>query len=424
MASAPATQTSPEKDAAPPWEAKRTKARKGRLRRFLMWTLLIGLVAFVGYGLRPRPTEVEVGSIVRGPLTVYVSEEGKTRVRNRYIVSAPVAGQMRRVTLKAGAEVKAGETLIAAIEPTVSPLLDPRAKAQAEARLEAMKASQKRADESLAMARTAAQFAAANWDRVKIIQKSGSVSKVDLDNAERDASIRQQETRAAEFAVQVAKFELEQAEAALLQITTPGVGGVTMDIKSPVSGRVLKVMQESASVVSPGTQVMEIGDPADIEIEAEILSKDAVAIKPGAEVTIEQWGGDPIKGRVRLVEPAAFTKVSALGVEEQRVYVLSDLVSPPPEAMRLGDRYRVEVKVAVWHRDDALLIPAGAIFHEGSDWKTFLFSEGKAKAVKLEAGRSDGRMTELLDGAAEGTEVILHPPDSVKHGVSVKRRDG
>jgi HlyD family secretion protein len=331
---------------------------------------------------------------------------------------------MKRVPLKPGDEVKAGETTLTTIEPTLAPLLDPRARTQAEARVKMAEAESMRAKEALDMAKTAEKFALTNWERTKNI-KAGSVSETDRDNAERDAEMKQREVRAAEFARKVAEFELEQARAALLQLDAPGSeAGVTIPVRSPVSGRVLKVMQESAMVVTAGTQILEVGDPADIEIEAEILSRDAVAIKPGADALVEQWGGDaPLKARVRRVEPAGFTKVSALGVEEQRVIVLSDLVNPPPEARALGDRYRVEVRVAVWHRDDGLLVPSGALFREGSAWMTFVYDNGTAKKMPLEVGRSDGRMTELLKGIDANVRVLLHPPDTVKDGVAVKPRE-
>jgi HlyD family secretion protein len=195
-------------------------------------------------------------------------------------------------------------------------------------------------------------------------------------------------------------------------------------VKSPVSGRVLKVMQESETVATPGLAIAEVGDPMDLEIEAEILSRDAVAIRPGDSVRVEQWGGPmALDARVRRVEPAAFTKISALGVEEQRVYVLCDLLDPPAAAKALGDRYRVEVRVAVWHGDDVLVIPAGALFREGNAWKTFVFRDGEAKSVQLEAGRTDGHFTEVVSGLNEGDEVLLHPPDSVKDGSKVKKRE-
>ncbi len=411
--------------ATPPWEAKRNGKPRHLVRKAVTWLLGFAVVGLIGWGLRPQPIEVELGAVTRGPLTVHVVEEGKTRIRNRYVVAAPVAGQMRRVPLKPGDEVKAGETVLTTIVPAISPLLDPRARTQAEARVKAAEAAKSRAEESLDMAHTADKFAAANWERTKRLTNTGSISDTDRDNAERDAEMRQREVRAAEFALKVAVFELEQAKAALLQLDAPGTGAdVEIPVHSPVSGSVLRVMQESAMVVAAGTQILEVGDPADIEIEAEILSRDAVAIKPGADALVEQWGGaEPLKARVRRVEPAAFTKVSALGVEEQRVIVLSDLVNPPDGAKRLGDRYRVEVRVAVWHSDDVLLVPSGALFREGSAWVTFVLDHDKAKKVQLEAGHSDGRMTEVLGGLEAGTKVLLHPPDTVKDGVTVKPRE-
>lgn len=406
----------------PPWEGRRKSNALGTLRRVFTWTLGLGLLGFIGYGLRPRPVEVEVAVVARGPLTVHVVEEGKTRIRNRYVVSAPVAGQMRRVPLKNGDLVKAGETIIASIEPAISPLLDPRANAEAEARLQAIDAAKLKAAQALDLAHTAEKFALQNWERAKKLVQTKSISDTDRDNSERDYEMRARETRAAEFALKIAEYELVQARAALMQIETPG-NSTTVEVRSPVSGFVLRVMQESATIVTPGVQILEVGDKSDIEIEAEILSRDAVAIKPGAAVSIEQWGGEkPLEGRVRLVEPAAFTKISALGVEEQRVIVLCDLLNPPAEAGNLGDRYRVEVRVAVWHGDDLLLAPAGALFREGSDWMTFVLEGGKAIKRKLQMGRSDGRMTEVISGLAAGAEVLLHPPDTVKDGSEVRKR--
>jgi len=325
---------------------------------------------------------------------------------------------------KAGAEVKAGETLLTTIEPGIPTLLDPRAKAQALARVSSTQASVEQAAQTLEVARTNARFAKANWDRVQQLGKSGGISVTDRDNAERDALLRQQEVRSSEFAQKVAQYELEQAQAALLQMTQlPGQGGASVEVKSPITGQILKVSQESATFVAPGTAIVEVGDPADIEIEAEILSRDAVAIHPGADVSVEQWGGEaPLQARVRLVEPAAFTKVSALGVEEQRVYVLSNLVQPPPSGKFLGDRYRVEVRIATWHSDEVLLAPSGALFREGSEWKTYRFREGKAEKVSVEIGHSDGHSSEVLHGLSVGDQVLLHPPDTVKDGVRISAR--
>lgn len=414
--------TSDTPSGSAPWETKRVPTGKHLIRRLLPWALGSGILALVGWGLKPKPIEIETGVVARGPLTVRVSEEAKTRIRNRYVVAAPVAGKMRRVPLKPGDEVKAGETLLTAIEPMATPLLDPRARVQAEAVVSMKEAARKQAVQGLDAQQAALKMAEADRDRVRAVQRAGTVSETDRDRAEGDASIKASEVRASQFALQVLDYEIAQARAALERPDASTAGNL-VEVKSPVSGRVLKVMQESETVVSPGQAILEVGDPADLEIEAEILSRDAVTIHAGDSVSIEQWGGDsPLKGRVRRVEPAGFTKISALGVEEQRVIVLSDLIEPPAEAKSLGDRYRVEVRVAVWHSDDVPVIPSGALFREGNAWKTFLYQNGTAKLVSVEAGHSDGRLTEVLSGLSPGDEVLLHPPDTVKAGSSVRKR--
>lgn len=386
------------------------------------WLGVLLLVALIVWGLWPKPVAVETGKAARGPLTVRVSEEGKTRVRNRYVVAAPVAGKMRRVALKPGDEVKAGETLLTAIEPVAPPLLDPRARTQAEAVVAMHEASRKQAVESLDAKAAAAKMAQAELERVRSVTRPGTMSQSDRDRVEMDASMRSAEVRAAEFSLQVIDYELAQARAALERPAAVTIGNL-VEVRSPVSGRVLGVNQESEAVVTAGTRILEIGDPQDIEIEAEILSRDAVAIQPGDAVDVEQWGGEnPLKGRVRRIEPAAFTKVSALGVEEQRVYVLSDLLEIPDAAKTLGDRYRVEVRVAVWHSDDVLVVPAGSLFREGNQWKVFAFRGGKAVLTAVEAGHSDGRFTEIVSGLQAGDELLLHPPDTVKDGTAVTKR--
>lgn len=405
------------------WETKRNPSGGHLIRRSLPWIGGLLLLALIAWGLWPKPVIIETGVVARGPLTVRVSEEGKTRVRNRYVVAAPVAGKMRRVALKPGDEVKAGETLLTTIEPVVAPLLDPRARAQAEALVSAREAARKQAVESLEALRAAAKMADSELVRVRSVTRDGTLSVSDRERAEMEAAVKSAEVRAAEFSLQVIDYEIAQARAALERPGADSAGNL-VEVKSPVSGRVLKVMRESEMVVAPGMEILEIGDAADIEIEAEILSRDAVSIKPGDSVEIEQWGGEaPLRGRVRRVEPAAFTKISALGVEEQRVIVLSDLVNPPEAAKSLGDRYRVEVRVAVWHTDEALIVPAGALFREGNAWKTYVFRDGKAVLTAVEAGRSDGRFSQILSGLNEGDEVLLHPPDTVTAGTAVTKRE-
>jgi HlyD family secretion protein len=414
---------SPATDDKAPWEGKTTTSGKHRLRRALPWLGGFALLALIVWGLWPKPVIVETGVAIRSPLTVRISEEGKTRVRNRYIVAASVAGNMRRIPLKPGDTVEADKTVLTNIEPVVAPLLDPRARIQAEAAISLHEASRRKAEESLSAARSALMLAEAERDRMRSVKRDGSVSESDRDRMETEASIKAAEVRAAEFSLQVIDYELAQARA-VIERQDINTSGNLVEVKSPVSGRVLKVMQESETVVSPGTTILEIGDPHDIEIEAEILSRDAVSIQPGDAVEIDQWGGEvPLKGRVRRVEPAAFTKISALGVEEQRVIVLSDLIDPPEAARALGDRFRVEVRVAVWHADDVLVVPAGALFREGNFWKTYIYQNDRARLTTLEVGHSDGRFTEVLSGLKVGDKVMMHPPDTIRDGSAARERE-
>jgi HlyD family secretion protein len=409
-------------DAAAPWATKRNLQGAHLLRRSLPWLGGIGLIALIVWGLWPKPIEIESGVVAKSPLTVFVSEEGKTRVRNRYVVAATVAGKMRRIPLKPGDAVTAESTILTYIEPVVAPLLDPRARLQAEALVSIQEAAQKKAKESLDATRTALQRAESERARIANVKIAGMISVSDRERIEAEASIKAAEVRAMEFSLQISDYELAQARAAL---TRPAVNPTenAVEMKSPVSGVVLKVMQESETIVAPGTGLLEIGDPSDLEIEAEILSRDAVSIKIGDAVAIEQWGSpQALKGRVRRVEPAAFTKVSALGVEEQRVIVLVDLVDPPAAAKALGDRYRVEARIAIWHADEVLVVPASALFREGNTWKTYRYEQGKAYLTTIEVGHSDGRLSEVNKGLKEGDRVLLHPPDSVKDQSSVVER--
>jgi HlyD family secretion protein len=417
----PSSESSDEKSAAP-WASHAAPGNRHLLRRSLPWLALALLVSLIVWGLWPKPVIVETGVIARAPLTVRVSEEGKTRIRNRYVVAASVGGMMQRVNLRPGDEVKANETVITRIVPQTAPLIDPRARLQAQEAVSMHKANRKRALESQAALKIATNLAAVERDRAMAVKQEGAVSASDLDRLEAEATAKAAELRAAEFALQVIDHELAQAMAVLEQPAS-GETDPVVEIKSPVTGKVLTVMQESETMMNPGQPIIEVGDPSDIEIEAEILSRDAVTIEPGDEVLIEQWGGaDALKGRVRRVEPAAFTKVSALGVEEQRVIVLIDLQSAEGQAKALGDRFRVEVRVAVWHGEDVLVSPAGSLFREGSQWKTFVMRGGRARLTSVEVGHSDGRFSQILSGLAPGDKVLLHPPDTVTDGSAVSER--
>jgi HlyD family secretion protein len=342
-----------------------------------------------------------------------------TRVRNRYVVSAPVAGQLRRIDWKAGAAIEAGKTVLEVLEPSGADFLDERSQAQAEARIRAAEAARDAASAQRDRARASSRTFAAEFERVKALRKENVLSAQEFDMAQMRAETSAQDVRAAEFALKVAEFELQQARA-LLTRERPGEAAEPLVITAPVNGRILRVLQESARVVSAGFALMEVGDPTDLEVRIEVLSRDGVAIVPHARVILEQWGGsEPLSGRVRLVEPSAFTKISALGVEEQRVYVIADFVEPLERRPTLGDNYRVEARVVVWENPDTLQTAAGALFQRGGLWHTFVIESGRARLRDVELGRSNGVQVQITDGLTEGMHVVVYPGDKVDDGTRV-----
>jgi HlyD family secretion protein len=352
-------------------------------------------------------------------LIVTVDEEGMTRVKNRYVVSAPVAGQLRRIDWKAGARVKAGKTELAVLETSGADFLDARTQAQVEARVRAAEATRDAALAQRDRARVAARMFESEFNRVKALREQQVLSAQEFDTAQMRAETAAQDARAAEFGVKVAEFELQQARA-LLTRGKPGSGAEPLIVTSPVDGVVLRVLQESARVVPAGFPLMEVGDPTDIEARIEVLSRDGVAIRPGARVMLEQWGGpEPLNARVRLVEPSGFTKISALGVEEQRVYVVVDLTDPISRRESLGDNYRVEARIVTWENPDTLRVPAGALFQQGGEWRTFAVEAGRARLRTLSVERSNGVETEVLSGLSEGAQVVVYPGDKVADGTRV-----
>jgi HlyD family secretion protein len=395
-------------------------------RRLLPGIVVLLLAGLLGYAFWPRPAEADLARAVRGPLRVTVDEDGKTRIRERYVVSAPLTGRLQRVTLHAGDRVTAGKTLLASIEPCDPGLLDDRARSEAEARVKSAEATRKQAGPKLERARAALEHAAGEVRRARRLLPTGGASQQEFADAVNKERLAQEELKTAQFAVQIADFELEVARAALTRTRPRSSGeaeGWRFDILAPVSGCVLRVLQESSAVVTPGKELLEVGDPADLEVEVDVLSSDAVKVAPGAKASLEHWGGDgPLPGRVRLVEPAGFMKKSALGVEEQRVNVIIDFVGPPARYERLGDAYRVEARIVVWEADDVLKVPAGALFRRGDDWVVYAVEDGRARLRRVETGRSNGLETEVRAGLAEGETVILHPGDKIQAGARVAAR--
>lgn len=403
------------------------RAPDARARR-RRWPLRAGLglfALFLAAGFWPRAIPVEIAEVKRGPLQVTIDEEGQTRVRNRHVVSSPVGGQLRRIDLKPGAAVRAGETVLAELETSGTDLLDASGLAQAEARAGAAESNRSAAEARRGAASAARKLADAELARRVALAARKLISAQELETAEMRAVTAAQEERAAVFAARVAAFELEQARAALRRGVPAPEGEVSksprVTVRSPVDGVVLRVFQESARLVAGGTQLIEVGDPADLEVRVEVLSRDGVAAKPGSPVFLERWGGEgSLAARVRLVEPAAFTKVSALGVEEQRVNLIADFTEPAERRSGLGDAYRVEARVVVWEGEDVLQVPAGALFQREGRWRTFVVDGGTARMREVEIGRSNGAMTQVLGALGAGERVIVYPGDRVRDGARVK----
>ncbi len=392
-------------------------------RRLWLALIVVILIALLAYALLPKPAPVQTAEAVRGPLQVSVDEEGKTRVKERYVVSAPLGGRLLRITLDPGDPVSAGQTLLASIEPAIPEMLDRRALAQSEAQVRAADASLSRTQAQFERAGQADAQAQANLERLKELFAQQMVSQQEYDDALFARRMAADDLRSARFAVQVARSELAQAKAALLRIRQGGTSAAKdlFPLEAPVDGQVLRVLQESATVVTAGTPLVEVGNPQSLEVVVDVLSSDAVRVRPGNRVLMEQWGGgEALEGRVRRVEPAAYTKVSALGVEEQRVDVIVDLSDPVEKRPNLGDGYRVEARIIVWTGENILKIPSGALFRHEGQWAVFAVQDGRARLHRLHIGHTNGVETEVLDGLAESQPVIIHPSDKVHDGGRVK----
>jgi HlyD family secretion protein len=392
-----------------------------RRRKGWRWIAGVLLVALIVAGMWPAALPVETAKVTRGDLIATVNEEGVTQVRHRYIVSSPAAGQLRRIDLKPGATVIAGETVLAVLEPAGGDILDRRSRAQAEARVRATRSQVDQAEAQRARAAAALNLAQSKATRQRSLAKQQLVSQQGLDIAINQEATAAQEDRASTFALQVARYELEQAQAVLDRGDASGdTADALMEIKSPVSGRVLRVMQESSRVVTSGMPILEVGDSTDLEVRVEVLSRDGVAIEPGARVWLEQWGGDfDLEACVRWVEPAAFTKVSALGVEEQRVNVLADLTTPPDQRANLGDGYRVEARIEKARRDNVVQVPAGALSQDEQTWSTFVLNGTTVEKRTVQPGLSNGLQTEILAGLESNETVVLYPGDRIEDGSRV-----
>jgi HlyD family secretion protein len=386
---------------------------------------LLAVLALLVVSVLPQPVPVDVAPVTQGRFEQTVDEDGKTRVRERYVVSAPLAGRVLRIELKEGDAIDRGG-LLAVMLPAAPALLDVRTEQELKERLAAAEDESRRTKAVVQRARAAVKQAKIDFDRSRELARERLVPPAQLERDELTVTLRRKDLEAAEFEDRVAGHQVEVARAALLQVRKgidPQAAPDRLEIRSPVAGRVLRVLRESESVVALGTPLLEIADPSDLEIVVDVLTTDAVQITPGMPVRIERYGaGDPLDGRVRLIEPSGFTKVSALGVEEQRVNVVIDLVSPSEHWSTLGDGYRVEARIMVRAQDDAVKAPAGAVFREGEQWAVFVVDGAKAEKRVVEVGHRNGIEATIAKGLEAGDLVIVYPSDAVKDGARVTRR--
>jgi HlyD family secretion protein len=394
--------------------------------RLLFWGGLgLAAVVLLVVAFRPRPTLVDVAIISRGPLKVTLDHEGKTRVRHRYMVSAPVAGRLLRIDLEPGTSVQAGQTVVAMMQPSAPPLLDTRSRAESRARVEAAQAGVGQAEADLARVAAQRKYADAQLQRMEKLEAQRVASRDELDSARSNAQALAQSQDAAESALRAARHDLEAARAALIAPSATRSNAQPLEIRAPVTGVVLQRLHESEAVVPAGEPLMELADPADLEVVSDYLSTDAVQMRPGMPVDIDRWGGgSTLRGQVRLVEPRGFLKVSALGVEEQRVNVITRFDDTSSAWRALGDGYRVETRVTIWSRDDALRIPIGGLFRQGEGWAAFVVAGGRARVRTVEIGHRGALETEILKGLQEGESVVVHPPDTLSDNARVEIRAG
>jgi HlyD family secretion protein len=384
--------------------------------------VLAVLAAAAFWAFQPSPVPADFAAVERGSLQVTVDEEGRTRVRDRYVVSAPLPGRMQRIELEPGDPIVAGKTVLAQFLPADPALLDVRTRTELEARVGAARAGlgAARADRERISAELS--FAASELKRAQQLVKERVIAPRELEQTQRQVETLERSLQSAEFAIRGAEHQLEQARAGLLQVRV-GRAGTLIPLYSPVDGVILRRLQESEAVVPTGQPLLEIGDLADLEIVSDLLSSAAVAVSPGDPVRIEQWGGDhPLNGKVQRIEPSGFTKISALGVEEQRVNVIIDFVDPREKWQSIGDGYRVEVRIIVWRGDDVVKVPTSSLFRHETKWAVYRVDGDTAYLQVIEVGQRNGLEAEVLNGLSAGDRIIVYPSEAIGDGVKVTPR--
>jgi HlyD family secretion protein len=401
------------------------------------WTVVIGFaLAGAVWFAWPAPIAVDTAAVVRGPMEVTVDDEGKTRVRHVYTVSAPIAGKVLRISRPLGVQgvsrhvgdqVVANDTVVAVMQPMAPGFIDVRSRQEIEAAVAAADAAVKYGEAEVNRLEAAVAFYRNELARAQALARTQTISAQALDRSKFDVATNEAALASAKAQVEVWQSVRRSLAARLIDpsstvaLTDPIC---CVQIRAPVTGRVLKVIQDSEAVVQAGAPLIEIGDPSDLEVVADLLSTDAVRIKPGSPVRIDGWGGSPIRARVTRVDPAGFLKVSALGIEEQRVRTTIDFVDPPEAWSRLGHDYRVIVHVTTWQSDSVLTLPVGALFRNGESWAVFAVKDGRARVTEVEIGHRNSRVAEVLSGLTESDRVVLHPSDRIREGTAVSEREG
>ena len=390
-------------------------------KRLILSAAAVIIVLLLIYGFWPQPVSVDTARVERGPMNVTIEEEGMTRVKDRYVISAPVAGYARRITQEVGDTVATGQVLLQ-LDPMPSDVLDPRRHAEARARLSAAQAKLKAAQEAANAAAADAEYAISELNRIQGLFDSGASTRQTLDQVTREANRSRAHKASADFSVQVARYEVEAARS-VLEYSAAGTNRREKDqvkILAPVDGSILKKYRESEGVVTAGQSLVEIGDPRSLEVQVEVLSSDAIQIRPGTPVRFRRWGGsDSLAGSVRVVEPTGFTKISALGVEEQRVWVIIDITSPIEMWNRLGDGYRMVADFIIWQSDDELQVPSSALFRQSKNWAAFRVDGNRAQLTRVQIGKQSGLQTVISSGLKQGDRVVIHPPETLEDGMRI-----
>lgn len=400
------------------------------LNTLILIIIAVAVLSLLSTWLRPKPIRVDIAKASRGPMRVTVDGEGKTRVRDRYILAAPVAGRLRRIALRRGDAVVAGQVILQ-IEPSPLAPLDPRQRAEAISRVNAAQDMQLEADRLVDRQKATYDQARRDLERSESLARDGVISRQEVEQAQTAVATSLREYEAARSKAESAAHQVEVARAALIAADRRSNAVPVVEVQAPTAGKVLRVIEESERVVAAGMPVVELSNPSKLEIVIELLSTDAVKVSPGSLVLIEHWGGPTtLEARVRLIEPSAFTKISALGIEEQRVNIVADLTTAdtslpaaPGEmnlgAGTLGDGYRVEGRIVIWETEQTLRVPASAVFHRGEQWSLFVVENGIARLRDVEVGQRTPFEAEIKSGIEEGAEVITHPSNQLADGVRV-----